>query len=72
MTGRRLRWNLPVGADTDAETLVRITSKEINYQFVWNNGGAQVPLSDSFTLPGDDSLSQPLYSNVIPDETGNA
>ena len=56
-------------ADTDAETLVRITSKEINYQFVWNNGGAQVPLSDSFTLPGDDSLSQPLYSNVIPDET---
>ena len=56
-------------ADTDAETLVRITSKEINYQFVWNNGGAQVPLSDSFTLPGDDSFSQPLYSNVIPDET---
>ena len=51
------------------ETLVKITSKETNYQFVWENNNKTVPLSDSFTLPGEDALSMPLYSNVVPDET---
>ena len=50
------------------ETLVKITSKETNYQFVWENNNKTVPLSDSFTLPGEDALSMPLYSNVVPDE----